>query len=1172
MRLLPALLFCSIAAADDSVSGQLDPCPKSCEAAGANPADWTHIHDAITFTRCKKNLLFDTNVHGLHPADQVFRVCAMDTAAPLAKRTLAPSVAADHSNTTMRLDGTKSRRSIDSYGCGAHLSAVPVVVTTGPTLLKAGHDAAMAVENLADYLANKAPCGTTIMFAKSGSAFVGLYVGAEINKSSFGRLLGGYRLAKNSTITHTLARRGDCKAIQVEEGDRCADLSRRCAIRGALFLEYNPKSNLCSSLVPKQWVCCSAGNLPDMKPKPQSDCRAIQVVEGDSCAALSQRCAIRGTHFVEYNPKSDLCSSLMPKQWVCCSAGDLPDRKPKPQSDGTCAAYVVVANDNCWAIADNHGLGIKDIEDMNSKTWGWTGCSRLMIGQTICLSKGNTPMPGQLEGLACGPQKPGTRKPSAAFDGWDLAKLSPCPLNACCSGWGYCGTTTEHCTDSPADSGAPGAFEPGTNGCISNCGTDIVGNESTPDAFGRLYYFQGYNGNRGCMNMDVTQVEDAAKGITHLHFAFAGITEDFKVHIPAEAREQFDKFSAIKVPFRKIISIGGWAESTEPATFQRYRDAVKPENRFIFAKNVLDFIDSHDLQGVDFDWEYPGAPDIPGIPPGDPIEGLNYLRFLITMRTLLGEGSTRSLSIALPSSYWYLKAFPVDLMAEYVSYFVYMTYDLHGQWDYGNRFSNPGCPTGNCLRSHVNVTETYDALALISKAGVPPSKVFVGVASYGRSFRMTDSMCDEPFCTFTGSFSVSEAEPGPCTGVGGYISNGEILEIQSNSLLGVEDFDAATWYDEASGSNIMTCASKVPAHCRALAAFRILLLDLDTAIDDYMMVSEDYDDKFTWYADWVKDLVDERLDEFMAIGRGEGLKYMDCKWDTWQNNGQGPCTEVVLSHDLGLYPGPRVVEFTMRDENGFYKALLKHTGIMKEWIEWKDDAQVDACNPCGYGIEVCSELAMCTNNYFMRKNLPRRIDKDKINVENPKAMVDAAIPSLSELGNLGIATYFDLRLGSMNVSESDALTAFSMPVFMLQDASESIKEIKKIGEEQKEKKTRELIFMILNIVFAVIPFAGLGGSLVGGVTRLAMMATLIGELGSFAVGIAEIVEDPASAPFVVLGMLLGATGIRVKGPRIAFRDAAQARHALGPEQLKLFSPAFRRKDEIVQRLVKKCIT
>ncbi|KAF4505246.1 hypothetical protein G6O67_007215 [Ophiocordyceps sinensis] len=193
MRLLPALLFCSIAAADDSVSGQLDPCPKSCEAAGANPADWTHIHDAITFTRCKKNLLFDTNVHGLHPADQVFRVCAMDTAAPLAKRTLAPSVAADHSNTTMRLDGTKSRRSIDSYGCGAHLSAVPVVVTTGPTLLKAGHDAAMAVENLADYLANKAPCGTTIMFAKSGSAFVGLYVGAEINKSSFGRLLGGYR-------------------------------------------------------------------------------------------------------------------------------------------------------------------------------------------------------------------------------------------------------------------------------------------------------------------------------------------------------------------------------------------------------------------------------------------------------------------------------------------------------------------------------------------------------------------------------------------------------------------------------------------------------------------------------------------------------------------------------------------------------------------------------------------------------------------------------------------------------------------------------------------------------------------------------------------------------------------------------------------------------------------
>lgn len=88
--------------------------------------------------------------------------------------------------------------------------------------------------------------------------------------------------------------------------------------------------------------------------------------------------------------------------------------------------------------------------------------------------------------------------------------------------------------------------------------------------------------------------------------------------------------------------------------------------------------------------------------------------------------------------------------------------------DYGNKFANPGCPNGNCLRSHINRTETYSALAMITKAGVVPEKVFVGVSSYGRSFRMSDPSCTGPQCTFTGAYGHSEAEPGQCTGTGGY--------------------------------------------------------------------------------------------------------------------------------------------------------------------------------------------------------------------------------------------------------------------------------------------------------------------------------------------------------------------------------------------------------------------
>ncbi len=57
---------------------------------------------------------------------------------------------------------------------------------------------------------------------------------------------------------------------------------------------------------------------------------------------------------------------------------------------------------------------------------------------------------------------------------------------------------------------------------------------------------------------------------------------------------------------------------------------------------------------------------------------------------------------------------------------------------------------------------------MITKAGVPAYKIYVGVTSYGRSFRMSDPACTGPQCTFTGTRSVSDAEPGDCTGTGGY--------------------------------------------------------------------------------------------------------------------------------------------------------------------------------------------------------------------------------------------------------------------------------------------------------------------------------------------------------------------------------------------------------------------
>lgn len=96
-----------------------------------------------------------------------------------------------------------------------------------------------------------------------------------------------------------------------------------------------------------------------------------------------------------------------------------------------------------------------------------------------------------------------------------------------------------------------------------------------------------------------------------------------------------------------------------------------------------------------------------------------------------------------------------------MDYIVYMAYDLHGQWDYGTKDVDPGCPKGNCLRHQVNATEVEYSLAMITKAGVPAHQVVMGMPLYGRSFKMTEADCVFPECTYVGP--KSGALPGRCT-------------------------------------------------------------------------------------------------------------------------------------------------------------------------------------------------------------------------------------------------------------------------------------------------------------------------------------------------------------------------------------------------------------------------
>jgi chitinase len=158
---------------------------------------------------------------------------------------------------------------------------------------------------------------------------------------------------------------------------------------------------------------------------------------------------------------------------------------------------------------------------------------------------------------------------------------------------------------------------------------------------------------------------------------------------------------------------------------------------------------------------------------GTSADTTNYVSFLTVLRAAMPFGTT--ISVCAPASFWYLQGFEIQAMAPLVDYVVFMTYDIHGQWDYGNAYSDDGCPLGNCLRSDVNLTETLLALSMITKAGVPSNQIVVGVTSYGRSFQMTTAGCYTADCTYTGANSGAFA--GPCTQTEGYIADAEINSI-----------------------------------------------------------------------------------------------------------------------------------------------------------------------------------------------------------------------------------------------------------------------------------------------------------------------------------------------------------------------------------------------------------
>ena len=218
-----------------------------------------------------------------------------------------------------------------------------------------------------------------------------------------------------------------------------------------------------------------------------------------------------------------------------------------------------------------------------------------------------------------------------------------------------------------------------------------------------------------------------------------------------------------------FIAIGGWAYNDPGPTRETLsRLAADPDKQKVFFKSVVSFINTYNFDGVDIDWEYPGAENRGGRD-GD-FE--NLPKFIGNLRKALqssGTGRT-GVTMALPVAYRYLRHFDIKKVAPHVDFFNMMSYDLHGSWDKTTEWDGP------YINSHTNLTEITEYLDLLWRNDIPPAKVNMGLAFYTRHFTSVSESCMSPGCRYE-----SAGPWGLCTDEIGVLSNAEVMDLEART-------------------------------------------------------------------------------------------------------------------------------------------------------------------------------------------------------------------------------------------------------------------------------------------------------------------------------------------------------------------------------------------------------
>ena len=174
--------------------------------------------------------------------------------------------------------------------------------------------------------------------------------------------------------------------------------------------------------------------------------------------------------------------------------------------------------------------------------------------------------------------------------GWggEWSESEKCPLDVCCSPFGFCGVTQDFCQGAQVVS------------------PECAVNQRTSDKR-TVGYYEGWNLQRPCGTMSPEEIPLGY--YTHINFAFALIHPE-TFHIAPMDSETPKQYAAVtdlkaKQPGLEVwIAIGGWAMNDPGPYRTAFSDMANSDaNQDAFFESLISFMFQHGFDGVDIDWE-----------------------------------------------------------------------------------------------------------------------------------------------------------------------------------------------------------------------------------------------------------------------------------------------------------------------------------------------------------------------------------------------------------------------------------------------------------------------------------------------------------------------------------------------------------------------------------------